>query len=68
MQIGKIINYKNTMAVKGEEKGYFEYGGSTVIILYPQNVIKIDNDILKQSENCVETKVEYGEKVGEILC
>lgn len=49
-----------------EEKGYFEYGGSTVILLLKNNV-KIDADILENSEKGIETKVEMGERIGEII-
>lgn len=33
MMVGKIVNYKHSIATKGEEKGYFEFGGSTVVLI-----------------------------------
>lgn len=61
--VGKIVNLKeNNKFKKGEEKGYFKFGGSTVILLV-NNVI-IDEDIIKNSLENAETKVLMGEKIG----
>lgn len=65
MLIGKIIN-NDKQPIKGQEKGFFAYGGSTIVVILKDNV-KIDKDILKNSENEIETKVSYGEKIGNIL-
>ncbi len=64
--IGRIKNHNITDFKKGEEKGYFELGGSTIILLTKKN-IKIDEDILAQSKESTETKVSYGEKIG-VIC
>ncbi len=61
--VGKIINYDLDRFAKGEEKGYFLPGGSTVIII--ANNIKPDKDILNNSKKNIETIVHVGEKVGE---
>lgn len=64
--VGKINNYKiNGNVNKAEEKGYFMYGGSTIILLIEKNTIKIDDDIIINSENGFETYVKYGEKIGK---
>lgn len=63
---GKIINHHGE-AIKGKEKGYFDLGGSTIIILYPPNLVKIDDDIMKYSNQKIETKVEIGEVIGEYI-
>ena len=65
--VGKIKNYNIIDFKKGQEKGYFELGGSTIVILV-QNNIKIDDDIIENSLNGIETKVRYGEKIGEKIC
>ena len=65
--VGKINNYNKNKYNKGDEKGYFELGGSTIVIL-TNDKIKIDNDILEYSNKDIETKVKYGEKIGEIKC
>ena len=49
---------------KGEEKGYFEPGGSTIIEIFEKDSVRIDEDILTQSKDHIETKVKFGEGVG----
>ncbi len=64
--VGKIKNnIKKGYVKKGMEKGYFMYGGSTIIILLKDKTVKIDNDILKNSKNGFETCVKCGEKIGK---
>ena len=45
--VGKIVNlhHDNYKFKKGEEKGYFEFGGSTIVLITKNN-IKIDDDII----------------------
>lgn len=62
--VGKINNHKLLKFKKGEEKGYFMYGGSTVIILVKKDVVKIDEEIINNSKNGYETYVKLGEKIG----
>lgn len=64
--VGKINNYHEEAIVKkGEEKGMFEFGGSTVILCFEKNIINVDEDILKNSLNGIETAVKMGEKIGK---
>ena len=65
MMVGKIVNRKKKDFVRGEEKGYFLFGGSTVIILVKNNILDIDKDILNNSKNGIETKVKLGEKIAK---
>lgn len=66
--VGKIVNHPVPCAVRGEEKGYFNYGGSTIILLIEKSKVQIDSDIMQHSKDNIETKVRYGEGVGDILC
>ena len=54
----------NTKVLKGSEKGYFIFGGSTVILFLEKNKIKIDSDILSETKKNIETKVKMGETIG----
>lgn len=65
MLVGRIVDEGADDFSKGQEKGHFEPGGSTVIIL--ANNIKIDEDIMEQSVSGTETKVRYGERIGTAL-
>ncbi len=63
--VGKIVNPKNKKkTVRGAEKGYFEYGGSTVILMFKKDTIIPDEDILLHTKEHCETRVHVGEKIG----
>ena len=64
MLVGKIQNNKNIVFSKLQEKGYFDFGGSTIIQLFKKNAIVLDEDIIKMSKDNIETKVEIGMKIG----
>ncbi len=49
---------------KGDRKGHFELGGSTVVLLFQKDRIRFDNDILLNSSRKLETAVRMGERVG----
>jgi phosphatidylserine decarboxylase len=62
--VGAIKNNEKEQFVKGEEKGYFEYGGSTIVLLFEEGRISLDEDIIEQSKLGIETKVSIGERIG----
>lgn len=64
--VGKIVNYHlhEYECHKGEEKGMFEFGGSTVIILTQKDKVKPSPDILANSGEDCETIVKLGEEIG----
>ncbi len=65
MLVGKIRNHhKEHSFLRGEEKGMFEFGGSTIVMLFERDSIVPDGDILKNSAEGFETIVKYGEKIG----
>ncbi len=64
--IGKIKNNHDVYIFKkGEEKGYFEFGGSTIVLLFKKNTIKLDDDIYNNSLFNIETIVQYGQRIGK---
>ncbi|MBR3418945.1 MAG: phosphatidylserine decarboxylase, partial [Oscillospiraceae bacterium] len=52
---------------RGIEKGYFEFGGSTIVLVLEPGAAKIDAQICKNSENGAETIVKYGSRIGTAL-
>lgn len=64
--VGKIIQQQPAGGTfrRGDEKGYFEFGGSTVILLLQPNTVKMDDDIAKHAADGIETIVRYGERIG----
>ena len=61
----KIKNHDKVECKKYEEKGYFEFGGSTIILLLNKK-IKFDSDIIEVNNLGYEVKVCAGEPIGQI--
>ena len=49
---------------KGERKGFFELGGSTIVLLFEKGRIKLDEDLLANTRNDLETYVLLGGPIG----
>lgn len=65
LMVGKIVNHHGAAHVlRGQEKGYFQFGGSTVVLLLKAGKARIDADILENSREGIETVVRFGEKIG----
>ena len=65
LMVGKIENYHRAGSVRrGQEKGRFLYGGSTVILLLKENTAVFPDWAIKASENGYEIPVRMGESVG----
>ncbi|KAK4804901.1 hypothetical protein SAY86_004718 [Trapa natans] len=64
--VGSItfLKKKGEYAKKGDEFGYFSFGGSTVICVFEKGAIKIDEDLLENSARSLETLVSVGMKLG----
>ena len=63
--VGSIIQtYTGNFVKKGEEKGYFKFGGSSVVLLFEKNKIRIDDDLLINTLKGYETAIKEGERIG----
>jgi phosphatidylserine decarboxylase len=65
--VGSIIQcfVPGRKAGKGDEKGFFSFGGSCVITLFEPRRMVFDADVVEQSARCVETYARMGDRVGE---
>ena len=52
---------------KFDEIGYFAFGGSTVVLLFPKQSICFDEDLLVNSRECLETLVQVGDSLGTLV-
>ena len=66
LTVGRIIQHfpQGGNVKRGDEKGFFEFGASTIILLFKPDVVIFDNDILNHSKQNIETIVKMGEKIG----
>jgi len=63
--VGKISNHKKSNIIKrAEEKGMFQFGGSTVVLLFKKDMIVVDDEITSNTAENLETVVKMGIKVG----
>lgn len=63
--VGKIVNeHEEAFVERGQEKGHFAFGGSTIILFAEPGRVVIDDDIARNSAEHVETIVKMGEKIG----
>ena len=69
MLVGRIVNEKTAAGhiVRGDEKGHFEYGGSTVILLIPDGKMTLRPDVRASAGTSREISVKMGEKIGRAL-
>ncbi|MDC1107314.1 phosphatidylserine decarboxylase [Prolixibacteraceae bacterium] len=65
--VGSIIQTyaPDSHVTKGSEKGYFAYGGSTLVLLFEKGKIQIDQDLLDNTAKGYETYVNMGETIAK---
>ncbi|CCH62506.1 hypothetical protein TBLA_0H02200 [Henningerozyma blattae CBS 6284] len=66
MMVGSIILTckEGETITRGEEVGYFKFGGSTIITLIQKDKIIMDHDLVKNSNEQIETLVKVGMSIG----
>ena len=68
MFVGKIFNHHGRYRFrKGEEKGMFLFGGSTIVLLVEKDKILPCGEFLENTADNCETIVKMGEKIGTSL-
>lgn len=56
---------QDTLYKKGEELGYFSFGGSMIITLFQRDTIHLNKKILQQTEEQIETLLQMGTSLEE---
>ncbi len=65
MMVGRIVNLHGEHAFgRGEEKGRFEFGGSTIIVLTEKGKVLPDAELFENTALGKETIVKCGERLG----
>jgi phosphatidylserine decarboxylase len=63
--VGKIANHHGAGTFeRGQEKGTFLYGGSTIVVLLEKDAADIDESYFVATENGEETDVVMGQRLG----
>ena len=65
MLVGKIKNHHGaTSFARGDEKGMFLYGGSTIVVLLEKDRVNLDPRYFEATERDEEIDVRMGERLG----
>ena len=66
--VGTIVQtYTGTHHAKGDEKGYFKFGGSTVILILRAGAVRFDDDLVRHSAEGLETQVRCCERIATLV-
>lgn len=66
MLVGKIANLHQSGPIKrGDEKGMFLYGGSTVVLLLQKGAATLPKELYDATNQGLETPVKMGQQIGE---
>lgn len=64
--VGQISNYHRACRVeRGAEKGRFEYGGSTIVLFFKENSVRLNDRLWTNTAIDIETPVKMGEVIGK---
>lgn len=65
LMVGKISNHEHGgRAIRGKEKGCFEFGGSTIILLVQKDRVELFDEIRNELRKKEEISIELGEALG----
>ncbi|MBR2837312.1 MAG: phosphatidylserine decarboxylase [Kiritimatiellae bacterium] len=63
--VGTIVQtYEGADHAKGDEKGFFKFGGSTVVLVVPAGALAFDEDLVRNSAAGLETLVRCRERIA----
>ncbi|AHD09707.1 archaetidylserine decarboxylase [Phaeobacter gallaeciensis] len=66
--VGSIINTRTSGAVeKMDEKGYFKFGGSTVVVVFEPGRVQFSDDLVANSAKGRETLVKVGQPLATAI-
>jgi len=68
MMVGSIITtvQEGDHVSRGQEFGYFAFGGSTIVLLFEKNLVEWDEDLTINSRASLETLVRVGMHIGKL--
>lgn len=69
MLVGKIKNNDRQSGtfMRGQEKGMFMYGGSTIILLFEKDKVHLPKAVMQATWREKEIPVQMGQKIGETV-
>lgn len=66
--VGRIKNHDEACRIRrGKEKGYFMFGGSTIVLLFKENTVTLPGTVFAATAKGGEISVLYGQQIGRSL-
>lgn len=63
--VGGIVNHHSNCNVsRGQEKGYFDLHGSTIVVMLEKNKVELLPEIIESAKNGCEFRVKAGQWIG----
>ncbi|MBM3277389.1 MAG: phosphatidylserine decarboxylase [Candidatus Handelsmanbacteria bacterium] len=63
--VGSMVQtYAPGPVARGQEKGYFQFGGSTLVLFFEPGRVVFDEDLLRDSAQGLEVHVKTGSRIG----
>ena len=63
--VGSIVQtFRPGPVRRGQEKGFFQFGGSSVVLLFEPETVAFDEDLVQDSRTGLEVRIRAGEQVG----
>jgi phosphatidylserine decarboxylase len=59
-----VQTYTPGAVTRGQEKGYFRFGGSVLVLFFTPDVIRFDEDLVRDSAAGLEVQIQVGEQIG----
>jgi phosphatidylserine decarboxylase len=59
--------YERGAVNAGQEKGFFQFGGSTIVLLFQRDRIQFDADLVQHSAAQLETQIKAGNPIGQAV-
>ena len=64
LMVGRIVDHGAEVFSRGQEKGFFKLGGSTIVLPIGKDKLVLDEDIRDYLKKGMEVKLRCGERVG----
>ena len=62
-----VLTYRGPQVEKGDEAGYFQFGGSSVVLLFGSSSVCFSQDLLEQSLQGRELYAHMGDTLGHMV-
>lgn len=67
LMVGRIRYRRAEEARRYKERGWFEPGGSTILLFYQKGMVRPDRDIIRETFAGNEVKIRMGERIGQYV-